>query len=374
MQLEHLMDLTLLREMVDDGYVRRQTHPEYGYVILNYTQKAQFENVWNDTTRNCRGLIYDPTNGQKVLARPFPKFFNYGQPEAPDLRMDDPVVVHDKLDGSLGILYPTPDGPAIATRGSFTSEQALRATRILREHHKDWVENEYRPHSELTYLFEIIYPENRVVLDYGELEDLVFLGAVGGTGPSYYPPRGLDWYGFKAEEFPYRTLKEVLEAPPRENAEGLAVYVPRVRDFVKIKQEDYVRLHKIVTNLSARSIWEGLVAGQTPVEISEPIPDEWHPWVGKTAEGLIERFKTVMDDVYDMYYEILQTFDETDVDRYFFHRPEIRKRFAEEVRKYPCEYHGILFRFFDGRTVDEIVWKMVKPPAEKLFTRNEEAK
>src|SRR5439155_17561955 len=39
------------------------------------------------------------------------------------------VLVHN----SLGILYPTPEGHAIATRGSFASEQALHATEVLRE-------------------------------------------------------------------------------------------------------------------------------------------------------------------------------------------------------------------------------------------------
>jgi hypothetical protein len=48
-------------------------------------------------------------------------------------------VVTDKLDGSLGILYPTPDGHAIATRGAFVSEQALHATELWLDRYAGWL-------------------------------------------------------------------------------------------------------------------------------------------------------------------------------------------------------------------------------------------
>ena len=57
--LRDIVDLTALSKALTDGYVRRQVHPEYPYAILNYTEKAQFENVWDDVTKNCRGLIYE---------------------------------------------------------------------------------------------------------------------------------------------------------------------------------------------------------------------------------------------------------------------------------------------------------------------------
>lgn len=59
----------------------------------------------NPTTRTCRGLIVHSTTG-RVLARPWAKFVNHGRPEAETLDLAAPVEVTDKLDGSLGILYP----------------------------------------------------------------------------------------------------------------------------------------------------------------------------------------------------------------------------------------------------------------------------
>lgn len=103
-------------------------------------------------TKACRGLIVDAENW--IVQRPFEKFFSIEQLE--------PFDVYDKLDGSLGILYWVGDEPAIATRGSFISDQAKRGTEFLRARKDLNLDRRY------TYLFEIIYPENRVVVNYGD--------------------------------------------------------------------------------------------------------------------------------------------------------------------------------------------------------------
>ena len=77
----------------------------------------------------------------------------------------------EKLDGSMGVLYIMPDGEkAIASRGSFVSDQAKFATEYLNEKY-----SEVRFLPQYTYLFEIIYPENRIVLDYGNKKEIVLL-------------------------------------------------------------------------------------------------------------------------------------------------------------------------------------------------------
>jgi RNA ligase len=72
-------DWLLLGEMLDGGYVSRRFHPEFPELaILNYTEKTAYEGKWNEVTLKSRGLIYN-TDTFEVLARPFKKFFNYGQ-------------------------------------------------------------------------------------------------------------------------------------------------------------------------------------------------------------------------------------------------------------------------------------------------------
>ena len=68
--LRTLFAPTALNAAVVDGYVRRQEHPEYPLAILNYTEKAAYEGVWDTVTLTCRGLIYN-TDTLEIAARPF---------------------------------------------------------------------------------------------------------------------------------------------------------------------------------------------------------------------------------------------------------------------------------------------------------------
>ena len=85
-----LYDLFGYREymyMLDQGYVRENFHPTLDLRIINYTEKAQYDNEWNNVTTKCRGLIVNSEG--TVIARPFDKFLNYGQNQADKLLTDD---------------------------------------------------------------------------------------------------------------------------------------------------------------------------------------------------------------------------------------------------------------------------------------------
>jgi RNA ligase len=267
--LADLFPLVQLEEALEQRYVRRQAHPDLPLSILNYTERCAYDAAWTPVTRQCRGLIYE-TGTLRVVARPFLKFFNYGEPNAPELDLDAPAVVTDKMDGSLGILYPTrppldsahgtiPAEYGIATRGSFASEQAVHATELLRERYLNW-----SPDPGLTYLFEIVYPENRIVLDYGATDDLFLLTVLEtetGRDVSHDEATWSDlsrsaWPGPRTETHDFATLAGALAAEPRPNREGLVVYLPDLDERVKIKQTDYVALHRILTGTNARHVYE----------------------------------------------------------------------------------------------------------------------
>lgn len=296
MHLDDLFDPGLLAEMLNGGYVRTQRHPAVPLVIYNYTERAQYEQVWNPVTLACRGLICDAETGT-VVARPFPKFFNHGQAGCATIPLTAAVHVTDKVDGSLGILYPTPDRWAVATRGSFTSDQALHATYVLRHRHTG-----FEPPAGHTVLVEIVYPENRIVVDYAGLDDLVLLGAVDvATGAVYGPEAVRTWPGPRAQAFECATFADALALPPRSNAEGVVVRDRRTGATVKIKQIDYIELHRIVTGLSARTVWTHLCKGLPLDELIAPLPDEFAGWVRKVADGIettVRREQRRMEEAY----------------------------------------------------------------------------
>lgn len=279
--LDSLFDRSLFDAMVDGGFVRVQTHPVLPLSIANYSEKTQFENAWNSVTLTCRGLIYDAAGA--VVARPYRKFFNYGDTANTGvLDLSAPAVVTDKLDGSLGISYPTPDGLAVATRGSFASDQALHATQLLQSRYRHF---EARPGT--TYLWEILYPSNRIVVDYGDVDDLILHGAIATATGHIYPAAEVDeWPGPRVTQFHYATLADALAAEPRTNAEGLVVMLGKEQTMVKIKQTDYVQLHRIITGLNAGTVWEWLGDGKTVGDLCATLPDDFHGWVEDLASEL----------------------------------------------------------------------------------------
>ncbi len=388
MLLSDLLDVDLLASMIDAGYVGIQTHPTEPLAIYNYTHAAQYDQVWNPVTRQCRGLIVRFIGAEgararyEVVARPWPKFHNYGEHEEGSLDLGAPCTVTDKVDGSLGILYPMgsstfwqgefrearggcPVGPswAIATRGSFTSEQALHATAILRSRYGEFV-----PRRGITYLYEIVYPENRIVVDYGDTDDLVLLDVlVTETGAAANRVFGHCWPGHVASTFSCRTLADALALDPRTNAEGVVV---RFADgeMLKIKQEDYVALHKIVTGLNERTVWAHLASGGTVAELCEPLPDEFHEWVGEVAEGLDCAFQTTLFRVQSVGADILTGISLSG------NRDWTRKEFAEAVSgSFLSDIASYLFLWLDGKDerLAQAIWRDLKPAVTGRWLRQE---
>ena len=149
------MDLKLLHKYESEGLVFSQKHPTLPLTIWNYSDKVQYEGLWNETLLQCRGLVTDDEGN--VVALPFKKFFNLEENKhTPTSKFD----VYDKMDGSLGILFNYKGEWVFATRGSFTSDQSVKGLELLSKYDYQKLHNGY------TYLFEIIYGQNRIVVKY----------------------------------------------------------------------------------------------------------------------------------------------------------------------------------------------------------------
>jgi len=343
--LDQIVDLYLLEQEVTAGYINRRHHPEFPELALvGYSDRAQFDGHWTDTVRACRGIIYR-TDTLEVLARPFAKFFNHGQ-TSDQYDLDAPILgAFNKWDGSLGIGYTRPDGRfAIATRGSFDSDQARHANERL-DHWVDvadaWQELGSTP------LFEIIYPENRIVLDYGERDELIYLGSVSIDSGRYFPPYNWESAG--------RTLREVLALPPRPNAEGFVAWVDPWT-AVKFKQDDYLALHHIISNLTTKEVWRQLRA-MTYDQFAEALPDEFHDWAKRTATALVDQFDAIAEDVADAWTDLV-ALDLPD-----------RKAQAQWVKDHvPAHLRGFVFSALDGRNYTDAVWRAVEPKGPRADT------
>ena len=366
--LYDMFDIGLFQTMRDLGYLRVQQHATLPLAIANYGPKAQYEREWNAVTTQCRGLIYR-TDTHEIVARPFPKFFNLGEHSDAELPAE-PFRVFDKMDGSLGILYSldTVDW-AVATRGSFASDQARWATQKF----KDYVE--FVPLSDRTYLFEIVYPANRIVVDYGGLEQLILLDVIDKeTGESRLDEerrrlRPFGWPGPTVEEYDgFDALESLLAAEQPLNSEG---YVIRFEGGmrVKVKHDEYVRLHRIVTGVSTKTIWEYLSQDRPLEELLDRVPDEFFAWVQTQMANLTGAFHGIQEECehdFDVFLrQILNTTAEAWREAESAAYREDRKAFAIAIKDHP--HRDVLFLMLDHRDFAENIWKRIKPAYEKPF-------
>ena len=138
--------LEKLNKYHEEGLVYKQVHPTLPLTIWNYSEKVQYEGLWDEITLQTRGLVTDDEGN--VVARPFKKFFNL---EEGKHTPTEEFEVYEKMDGSLLIVFWYEGKWIVATRGSFTSDQAIKGVELLKKYNTDIM---FR---HLTYCFEIIY-------------------------------------------------------------------------------------------------------------------------------------------------------------------------------------------------------------------------
>lgn len=278
--LEDLVDISVLRQEVEAGYVTAREHN--GLVVYNYSKSAQYERRWNPVTRLCRGLVTDLDGC--VLARPFPKFFNVGEPDCPPLPAREPDEITVKEDGSLGILFAKPDGSAgLTTRGSLLSDQAAAGREVLDRY--GWV-----PPRGVTFLTEIITPSTRVVVDYGDREELVLLAVVDNSTGLDLPVRGWGWPARFVETVhkPFGDLIAEKSVDYR-NREGFVFRWGRLR--AKLKYDRYVEAHRLVTGMNEKHVWQLLADGADTELVAAGLPEEFEVWWSATVNGFRTRFE-----------------------------------------------------------------------------------
>jgi len=263
----------ILLKYFEDGLVYKQVHPTLPLTIWNYTEKVQYDNIFDDVTIQTRGLVTDSDGN--IVARPFKKFFNLEEGKhTPTIDFQ----VFDKMDGSLGILFYFEGEWILATRGSFTSDQAVKGFEMLQKY------NYQKLHKSYTYLFEIIYNNNRIVVRY-PFEDLILLGMIE-TKTGAEVDLWVDGFdvrlkniinniGFKVVKKydgykDYNNLKTII----KDDEEGYVVKFSN-GDRMKIKGQEYLRLHRLMTGTSTTSIWEMLSEDRDVLELLKDVPDEF---------------------------------------------------------------------------------------------------
>lgn len=241
---------TKLEEAYTQGLVYR--HKSGGHLLgYCYSDKCVYEKLWNDVTLMARGIILD-INKKEVVATPFPKFFNIG--EKIDSIPNLPFQTYEKLDGSLIIIFFYNNQWQCATKGSFNSDQAIWAQTWLDEQELFYLEEG------TTYLAEAIYTQNKIVIKY-PYEGLVLLGAYDKAGYELSYEKLLEmgkWLNWKvAQIYNYESISELLALTKTlpSTQEGFVLHFSD-GSRLKVKGDEYCRIHKMVSHVTPLAIWE----------------------------------------------------------------------------------------------------------------------
>ncbi|MFJ9077298.1 AAA family ATPase [Streptomyces sp. NPDC102278] len=394
--LHALLPAQDLAAAIDAGYVTRKSHPELPLSIYTYTRTAQYEQVWNQVTRRCRGLVADEATG-RIVALPLPKFFNVGehesgQPYAPALP-DEPFEVYDKVDGSLAVVFHYADRWRVASKGSFISAQATWAQRRL-----DGLDTSTLVPG-VTYLAEILYPQNRIVVDYGERRDLVLLAAFGADGaevPLAEAAAHWEAVGAVVKAWPAMPLAELVALTEANtllgggtstgtDAEG---YVLRFASGVRAKAKiaEYVRLHRVLTGVNERDIWRGhgvqRFAGLPAKELAQGLQctvADLRSWGGKPLDALLaqvpDEFDAWVRKVIDRL-EAAAAERERTIDEAFAglaHLAADRGAFARAAKQLPAGIlRATMFLRLDGKSTELVTWRSLRPELSVPFLTDEE--
>ena len=203
------------------------------------------------------------------------------------------ILVHN----SCGISFHYNDRWYVNTRGSFASDQAVWATNWFNQNVRhDLMNKDY------TYVFEIIYPENRIVVDYGDKEAMVLISVIDTQGGDEF------FYDFLKSEadkigvdvakvFHFEKFSDLFTARNglTIDEEGFVVTFENGYKF-KLKGEEYCRVHRTMCNLTPLNFWRAIDINtfKVPQDFLALLPEEFRE--------LTDSLTHITEEIHQNYY------------------------------------------------------------------------
>ena len=399
--------MTKVYGLVEQGFIARTKHPKKDLYLFSYTNKAENKWRWERETLQCRGLILNGSD--EIISRPFWKFFTLDQivslkdqfNKLYNINNDSlhtkyfcgmvnwPFRCFEKMDGSFGILYEVGSYRGIASKRSFVSEQAIKGTEILNSKYETTTFDTRH----YTFLFEIVYPENRIVVDYQDSEDLYLIAVIDNrTGQDVpqdkwcqfitgrVPPFAPSYYIDETDTDKHRyNLDDLKRIKQPKNQEGLVLLFDN--GFrLKFKYDEYLRYHKLRYSVNEKTIWRLLKDDDTTgikELLRDPIPTGFKEWVN----NIIGDFTDI--DYYLLYREadkiLEQCCGSLENKTKVAAIPNDKKAFASKLLSIVGDEYGdgdytwyngkvngrqlrsIVFAMNNGKDYRDMIWKYIQP-------------
>lgn len=263
---------------------RLSQHPEIrarecqdGITAYNFSKRAFWDGIWDETTVNARGLFM---RGNTIVGRGYNKFFNLGQ--HPGFTRDEvlsdfvfPVTVSDKMNGYLAVAFAdkTENGNVLKvfSKSGDGTEFSNEAYRVVTEsvERLSWM-TEFLAENNLSATFEIISDHDKHIIDEGR-ERAVLLDFIYNTEDFQTMDKSqmvAHATLFGVEYAPYvvleskNELEEAIDAGHNATNEGVVMRDAEGR-MTKIKSERYLRIKSVRGGLMR------MLSGKEPRKVNE---------------------------------------------------------------------------------------------------------
>lgn len=339
--------------------IKTRAHGQFPNLIqFTYNQIASAPFKTHPIVKECRGLILDRDNHWNIVAFPFTRFFNWGEPGAAEIDWDS-ARIQEKLDGSLIIVYwyagvwhaatkGTPDGVATTWDESTTYAQYFwqsvdRSAYNIRECLiPGW-----------TYCFEVTGQATRVVTQQVGNPGSVTLLAIRNQNNEEVDVRYWSTDLPVVKHFDFNTAEAVnaaADALDPMNQEGFVV-VDENFQRIKIKSPRYVALHHNKFSLSVSGMVNLIRTGETDEVLSYfpelrgeydkmnteinhqgKIIDQWHLFMSQHAGSVVLNGDRAEESA-------------------------SRKQYAEIMRQQvPAQYHPALYALLKNQVISGRDW------------------
>lgn len=323
---------------------------EDGRVMFNYDQIESAKHL--EICKEARGLILNKFDNWSIVSLGFRRFFNAGEGEADSIDWNNCYAL-EKVDGSYVSCYLYDGNWKFSTRGSidasgsvgdfpFTFAELIK--KAVPEKMVEYLWKEINTLSDITFIFELTSPYNRVVTPYNQTE-LYLIGARNKEDNydySYEPLLQMaEFFGVKTpKRFDLKSLEEVAAAANslRPYEEGFVVVEDgcegTYRKRLKVKNISYVALHHIKSANSSKNLVAIIQKGEKD-EVIANLPE----------------FKDLLNTIEKEYLHLIKYLNGAYIDciRYSSFVEDLKekkKQFALRAKNYKC--NNYLFNKFNS--------------------------
>jgi len=219
----------------------------------------------NKIVQQCRGIIIDEADDYKIICRIFDKFFNFSEGHAAKIDFENSRI-YEKVDGSLCQLYYYDGEWRVSTSGSPDAGGSVGDfNKTFKElFWETWSDLNYKlpDDTNISYAFELLTPYNTIVVQHKD-STIALLGARNLVTQKELNPiiesHQNGWQCVKTFDFEDREeIEKILKGMNGSEQEGFVVCDINSYNRVKMKCEDYVKKHRLVSCMSQRNMLDAV--------------------------------------------------------------------------------------------------------------------